>query len=105
MFVRLGRPSLATMLLVVTSPVALLSFASPAGAQSPAAQNARPLITQNIDESKLAVLAGNLRPEARAANDRGSVGHDLMLEHLLLQLKRPAEQETTLKALIDDLHN
>ena len=105
MFIRLGRPSLATMLLVVTSLVALLSFALPANAQSPAAQNARPLITQNIDEGKLVVLAGNLRPEVRAANDRGSVGHNLMLEHLLLQLKRPAEQEATLKALIDDLHN
>ena len=105
MFVRLGKPSLATILLVVTSLIALLSFALPSHAQSPAAQNARPLITQNIDESKLTVLAGNMRPEARAANDRGSVAHNLMLEHLLLQLKRPAEQETALKALIDDLHN
>jgi subtilase family serine protease len=105
MFVRLGKPSLATILLVVTSFIALLSFALPSHAQSPAAQNARPLITQNIDESKLTVLAGNMRPEARAANDRGSVAHNLMLEHLLLQLKRPAEQETALKALIDDLHN
>jgi subtilase family serine protease len=105
MFARLGKPSLATMLLVVTSLVALLSFVLPANAQSSAARNARPLITQNIDESKLAVLAGNLRPEARAANDRGSVAHNLVLDHLLLQLKRPAEQETALKALIDDLHN
>ena len=105
LFVRLGKPSLATILLVVTSLIALLSFALPSHAQSPGAQNARPLITQNIDESKLAVLAGNMRPEARAANDRGSVAHNLMLEHLLLQLKRPAEQETALKALIDDLHN
>jgi len=105
MFARLGKPSLATMLLVVTSLVALLSFVLPVNAQSSAARNARPLITQNIDEGKLAVLAGNLRPEARAANDRGSVAHNLVLEHLLLQLKRPAEQETALKALIDDLHN
>jgi subtilase family serine protease len=105
MFVGLGKPSLATILLVGTSLIALLSFALPSHAQSPAAQNARPLITQNIDESKLAVLAGNMRPEARAANDRGSVAHNLMLEHLLLQLKRPAEQETALKALIEDLHN
>lgn len=105
MFVRLGKPSLATILPVVTSLIALLSFALPSHTQSPAAQNARPLITQNIDESKLTVLAGNMRPEARAANDRGSVPHNLMLEHLLLQLKRPAEQETALKALLDDLHN
>jgi subtilase family serine protease len=105
MFVRLGKPSLATILLVVTSLVALLSLALPSHAQSAAAQNARPLITQNIDEGKLVVLAGNTRPEARAANDHGSVAHNLMLEHLLLQLRRPAEQETALKALIDDLHN
>lgn len=105
MLVRLGRPSLTAILLVVASLFALLSFALPCQAQSPGPQSARPLITQNIDEGKLAVLAGNTRPEARTANDHGPVAHNLMLEHLLLQLKRPAEQETALKALIDDLHN
>ncbi len=65
----------------------------------------RQLITQNIDESKLAPLKGNVRPEATPANDRGLVWRDLQLDHMLLQLRRSPEQEAALTALLDDLHN
>ena len=105
MFARLGKSSFATVLLMVILLIALLSFGLQAQAQSQAAQNTPPLITQKIDESRLVVLAGNTRPEAKPANDRGAVPHDLVLEHMLLQLKRSPEQERQLEALIDDLHN
>ncbi len=105
MVARLNKSFLVSILLVVISLVALLGLALPAQAQSQAAQHARTLITQNIDEGKLAVLAGNTRPEAKPANDRGVVPHNFQLEHMLLQLKRSPEQETALKALIDNLHN
>src|ERR1700683_2852154 len=52
-----------------------------------------PAITRAVDESRLASLAGNVRPEANAENDRGMVDDHLPLDHLLLQLKRSAATE------------
>jgi hypothetical protein len=76
---------------------------SAAEAQSGTGSHARPLVTQNIDEEKLVELHGNTRPEARAENDRGAVGDDLLLEHMLLQLRRPWEKEEELQDYLEDL--
>ncbi len=70
------------------------------------AQNGGPvLITQNPDESKLVMLAGNTRPEAKKQNDRGLVADNLAMEHMMLQLKRSPEQERELRQLIDELQD
>jgi subtilase family serine protease len=62
------------------------------------------LITQSTDESKLVTLSGNTRPEAMAKqNDRGRVADSYPMQHLMLQLKRSAEQERELQQLIDAL--
>ena len=64
------------------------------------------LITQNVDESKLVTLAGNTRPETiTKQNDRGPVADSYPMEHMMLQLKRPAEQERELEAYIDEAHD
>lgn len=63
------------------------------------------LITGKIDESKLHALRGNTHPQAIPANDRGRVQDSLALDHMMLQLHRPAEQEQALGQLIDSLHN
>jgi subtilase family serine protease len=70
-----------------------------------AAQTSRPLVTHGIDEQATVTLAGNLRPEAKAANDRGAVPDDLMLEHVQLLLKRAPETEARLARFIDELHD
>lgn len=70
--------------------------------------HSRALITQRIDESKLITLDGNTHPYANPANDRGIVADDFQMEHMLLQLRRPAEQEQALEKRIDgltDLHS
>ena len=70
--------------------------------------HSRALITQRIDESKLITLTGNTHPYANPANDRGIVGDDFQMEHMLLQLRRPAEQEQALENRIEgltDLHS
>ena len=68
------------------------------------AQNGRPvLITQNVDESKLATLGGNTPPEANQKNDRGLVADNLPMEHMMLQLRRSPEQERELRQLIEEL--
>jgi len=63
----------------------------------------RPLITSAVNENSRVTLAGNTRPEANAKNDRGRVSDDFALEHMLLQLQRPAEQEQALDQYIEEL--
>ncbi len=80
----------------------LFLFAVP----SARAENVGPiLIRQTVDESKLVTLGGNTRPEAKAKYDRGRVADNLLMEHLLLLLKRSPEQERELEKFIDELHD
>ncbi|HLN48410.1 MAG TPA: protease pro-enzyme activation domain-containing protein, partial [Steroidobacteraceae bacterium] len=64
-----------------------------------------PAITAAIDENALITLAGNTRPEARAANDRGAVADDLPMEHMLLQLRRSSDQEQAFEKYLDELED
>ncbi len=82
----------------------IVAVALPPSAQSQVGSSASPVITQKIDPSKSQMLLGNMRPEATAVNDRGAIGYDSPLEHLLLQLKRSPAQEQALRQYIDDLH-
>lgn len=63
------------------------------------------LIREPVDESKLITLAGNTRPEATQANDLGAVSDDMVMNHMMLQLKRSARQEQALQAFLDALHD
>lgn len=78
-----------------------------AASSVPAAPNGAPqqAIVNSINEAQLTVLAGNTRPEANAANDRGALEGSTPIEHMLLQLKRTPEREAALRQLIDDLHD
>jgi len=76
-----------------------LSLAPLAKAQT--ASSAPLTVTTPVDESKMVPLLGNVRAQAKAANDRGAVSGDLKLEHILLQLKRPALREAALTELIE----
>ena len=63
------------------------------------------LITQAVDERNLVTLRGNTRPEAVPGNDRGPVADSLPMEHMLLQLRRPPEQEIVLKRFTDQVED
>ena len=92
---------------VLLSMIVLLgpAFTSSAEAQT-AAGPSQPMITQPINESNLIVLSGNTRPEAKnPANDIGAVADDMLLPHMMLQLRRPDAQEHALETLIDQLHD
>jgi subtilase family serine protease len=91
--------------------IAALSLAlrPSAYAQTPpvaaAAAPAQPMITAAVNDAVRAALAGNTRPEATAANDRGRVDDAMPLQHMQLQLRRPAAREEAVKALIEQLHD
>lgn len=68
-------------------------------------RNARPQITEAINERRLHTLHGNTRQEANAQNDRGAVSADLAMDHMLLQLQRSAAQEQAVRQFVDQLHD
>jgi hypothetical protein len=86
-----------------------LALRPSAYAQTPpvaaAAAPAQPMITAAVNDAIRATLAGNTRPEATAANDRGRVDDAMPLQHMQLQLRRPAAREEAVKALIEQLHD
>ena len=97
------KPRFACAFAVILALACTSQVAHTEGTQS--GRRARVLITQNIDEAKLVMLRGNVRPEASAVNDRGAVPENFAMEHMLLQLQRPAELEKELQQFIDDLHD
>jgi hypothetical protein len=88
----------------VTTLAFLIAFHS-AAAQVGHGRHKGRLITQPIDEGKLISLHGNTHPQAKLKNDRGPVADSLVMEHLLLQLKRSPEQERELQQFIEELHS
>jgi subtilase family serine protease len=90
---------LSKCLTVIGIPTLALAFGFMAYAQSPI------LITQPIDNSNLVTLAGNTRPEAIAANDRGPVADNMLIDHMLLQLQRARQTEQAVETLIDQFHD
>ena len=74
--------------------------------QSPAVHAQLPtrtLITGSISENILFTLKGNTRPEANAENDRGRVADQFPIEHMMLLLRQPSQQERALDNFIDNL--
>ncbi|MGH9444483.1 MAG: protease pro-enzyme activation domain-containing protein, partial [Terriglobia bacterium] len=74
-----------------------------AGAQAPPAVRDR--IVQPISNAQVAVIKGNIRPWARAQNDRGKVSGSFLLDHLTLVFKPSPDQQTGLTALLQQLQN
>ena len=96
------RFSRANLFLAALLPSLLIG----SGADAQTGGRSRPLVTQAINENARVTLAGNTRPEALAsANDQGAVADNTPLAHMMLQLRRPTEQEAALNTLIDQLHD
>lgn len=85
--------------------VTLLVVASSGLTAQTAVRRPEPLIRQTVNNSKLVTLAGNMRPEATAANDLGAVAGDFPMDHMMLQLKRSPEQEQAAEQFIASLHD
>ncbi len=96
------RNTITSSLIVTLCLAAPLGLTSAAAAQTASA--AQVLVTSPVNETKTVTLSGNVRREANAQNDRGAVSGDLKLDHMLLQLKRPADREAALEARIEAMH-
>ena len=96
---KLRRAPLTVLLLVFVLAL-LIGYGSSAG--SP---NKPRTIRQPVDDGNRTTLKGNTRREANAKNDRGLVPDDMLMEHLLLQLRRSPEQEQALEQFLDQVHS
>ena len=83
----------AARCLAVTAAVTVLSLPLPAVGFS--AQHATP---------PLITLPGNVRPDVKTAIDKGAIDSGMQLNHMLLQLQRPAAREAALEAKIEAMH-
>jgi hypothetical protein len=88
------------LLLFLGSALAMFAGTRNASAQS----QARPLVTQTIDESQVVRLSGSVHPLAQARYDRGAVADSFAAERVLLLLGRPAEREAALQQFLSDVH-
>ncbi len=61
----------------------------------------RPRITQSVDLQQKVTLRGNVHPLARPQFDQGVAPDDLPMERMLLVLQRGADQEGSLRQLLD----
>ena len=84
---------LATVLLVLASPVPSHSQAAPSR-----------LVTKAVDDTKRVTLHGNVHPLAQALYDRGAVSDEVRAERVLLLLNRPAGREAALQQFLHDVH-
>ena len=94
---RLKRASLVATSVFVLFTCVRAAFSG--GTATPA------LITAAINDNAMVTLAGNTRPEATAANDRGAVAAEFPMEHMMLQLRRSPNQESALEKYLDQLED
>ena len=64
---------------------------------------AKTLVTESINGSNIVRLAGNMRPEATPANDKGPLADSHVLQHMFMLLNRPADRETAIETYADSL--
>jgi hypothetical protein len=65
-----------------------------------AAGQVRPRVSEVVDEARRITLNGNVHPLARGEFDRGAVADSLLINRILLLLKRSDEQEAVLQDVL-----
>src|SRR4029077_4783737 len=90
--------------------LACLFICGAARAQDRRGESEPARITQRVDDDDRVVLQGSTRREVHEhddqgdVDDHGDVDSDLMMDHMLLQLRRSPEQERALQQFINELH-
>jgi subtilase family serine protease len=85
--------------------IAALSGSSKSAVAAAGSATAAPRIVDAVDETKLVTLRGQTPAPAVAKFDRGAVTDGLAMQHMYLQLKRSAEQETALAQAAQEIQD
>ena len=97
----MGRSNLQFPVLFLLAGAALVCALA---AHAPKTSSAQPriLITEAVNENRLVTLTEHVGSVVTSANDRGRVSDDVEIEHMLLLLRRPAEQEAALNKFLEE---
>jgi subtilase family serine protease len=98
--VRHGGHRAAKFVLTVLAMSVATMYATDSHAGNTIGLLSKPQITQAPSNSDRITLSGNTSPFATADNDKGRVADTTQMDHMLLQLKRPADREQALQALM-----
>ena len=91
----------ALMLKLPRFAVAILALVS-VSVSAQLTNQAKPLVTQPVNDNRRVELRGMVHPLVRVASDQGALADDLALNRILMTLRRSDEQETALKQLVDE---
>ena len=86
-------------LVVLSLPALMLALVFPR-ILKPQTPHSRVMVTRAVNDNLLHRLSGNTRSQANAQNDAGPVDDNLAMDHMILQLQRPPEQDAALEQLI-----
>ncbi|WP_158820222.1 Ig-like domain repeat protein [Granulicella sp. S156] len=92
------RLSLSLMIVLLLVGNSLALFSAQAHAQ------AAPMVKEQVSDSKLVTLKNNVHPLAKAEYDQGAVPESTPTGGLLLTLKRPVQQQATLRNYLVSAH-
>jgi subtilase family serine protease len=98
--VRYGGRRAAKLALTLLAASLASAYAADSHAAVTIGLLSKPQITQAPNNNDRVAMAGNVSPYATAANDNGRVVDSTAMNHMLLQLKRPADREQALQVLM-----
>ena len=102
-YIRFGGDMRILKLIFSSSPIAaLLLLVLCVRGTTAQTTNVSARLTQAVDEGRLVPLRGNVYALARLEFDRGNASDSQQLRRMLLVLQRSAEQEASLRALLDE---
>ncbi len=98
--VRSGGHGAAKLVLTLLAVSLASAYATNSHAAATIGLLSKPQITQAPNNNDRVAIPGNVSPYAIAANDQGRVNDSTALDHMQLQLKRPADREQALQTLM-----
>ncbi|MGB2643711.1 MAG: Ig-like domain repeat protein [Candidatus Acidiferrum sp.] len=91
----------SAILLFVAAPASAQTSQARAGSFLSQTPNVPARVTQEVDNTKLVTLKGNVHPLARAEFDQGAVPDSTPAPRMLLLLQRSSDQQAALSQLLD----
>jgi subtilase family serine protease len=98
--VRSGGHGAAKLVLTLLAVSLASAYATNSHAAATIGLLSKPQITQAPNNNDRVAIPGNVSPYAIAANDQGRVNDSTALDHMQLQLKRPADREQALQTFM-----
>jgi hypothetical protein len=99
------KVAVCSLLAIVISSGSNLAYGQTSNGGTAPARVAQPTIVQTSDGTRLVRLAGNTHPSARPKFDQGLAEQSMLLDRMMLALKRSPQQELALEQFMAEQYN